>query len=252
MAKKKKQTESTALVLPIKSEAIIQRAREIGTLTKPENLKELMRHQWVSAQAVKFFKGAKDSRAKLLDAAAFNLRAELQIGSVLQEISRGNDITDTTYEDFLNANMITASQSIRWRDMGYSMAKKLKVKSLIDETLKFTPTFFEAFETYIKFCAADPTGEEVPSFNGFQIHLHSSAVIKAKKERERVLVVFCENLPFLTAEKLYQEMRVSEHLTLTQERFDTLVWAAILDKRNLFFGQALEMNRRDKAKQNAV
>ena len=252
MAKKTKKTD--ALAIPIDSQAIVVKTREVEALAKPGDLKELARHTMKYAQATKFFRGARipDKRAKLLEAAAMLLRTELQIGSILQEIVKGSDVTDHLYENVLHENMITQSQAHRWRDMGYHMAKQLKITSLIDESLKFTPVFFEAFETYVKWCTAEPTGEEVPSFHGFKIHLHSSVGVKLKKERERVLVAFCENLPFLTAEKLYNEMRDADHLTMTQERFDTLVWGAILDKRNLFFEQAVEMNRRDKAKNNAV
>jgi hypothetical protein len=68
-------------------------------------------------------------------------------------------------------------------------------------------------------------------------------------------------MPFLEAEALYARVRISEHLDVSYpqnlfknatEAFDTLVWKEILDKRNLFFGQAAEMNRRDKAKQDAI
>jgi hypothetical protein len=259
MAKKTKKTD--ALAIPVDSQAIIVKTRDVAALTKPENLKELMRLQWVSAEAVKFFKTVKTGRTKLLEAAAFNLRAELQVGAVLQNMVRGSDVTDTTYEDLLNQNMIRPTQANRWRDMGYTMAKRLKLKSLIDESLKFTPAFFEKFEAYVQDCSVDPSGIAFPDFNGFVNFIHETNDAKEKRYKIQALTTFCRNMSFLEAEAIYERMRVSTHLDVAYpenmfknatEAFDVLVWKEILDKRNLFFGQATEMNRRDKEKANAV
>lgn len=250
MAKKK--TKSDALALPVNASTIIQRSHEVGALAKREDVKELMNRQSVYERATRFFKATAKRRATfrsaLLEAAACDLRTKIQIGSILQELGRGNDITDTTYEDFLQENLIARTQAVRWRDMGYKMAKKLHLKSVVDETLKFTPDFLKRFEIYIKECADDPSEEAVPNFNGFVEHLHEGFDARQRKERERILVVFCRNLHFAKAEELAKEIRESDHLDITQDRWDTLVWQPILDKRNLFFGQAVEMNRRDKEK----
>jgi hypothetical protein len=250
MVKKTKKTD--ALAIPVDSQAIVAKTRQVSALTKPENLKDLMRMQWVSAEAVKFFKSVKTGRAKLLEAAAYNLRAEIQVGSVLQNIVRGNDDEDTTYEDLLNQNMIRPTQAHRWRDMGYKMAKRLKLKSLVDESLKFTPAFLTAFEDYVQNCSTDPRGEAYPTFNGFVDYLHKSTDQKEKERRLQIYTVFCRNIPFLEAEAIYERLRVSAHLDVPQEDFDNLMWKVVLDKGNLFFGQSAIMTQRKKTTDAAV
>lgn len=249
---RKMKKKNTDLAVKVDSNSVVLATRSVSALTKPDDLNVLKRNREVYKAATEYAKTLKGGRIKLVEAAALQLRTEIQIGAVLQEMNRGNDVTDTHYEDFLQEQTITPSQANRWRDMGYKMAKANHVKSIIDESLKFSPEFLAEFEKYVKWCADDPLGEAVPSFNGFKIYIHDDSIVRAKKERERLLVAFCRNLPFKKAEILAAEIRSSIHLDMTQERWDELVWGPILDKRNIFYEQAIEMNRRDREKVNAL
>lgn len=258
--KTSKKKEIVALIVPINTTAIVVKTRSISTLTKREDLEELKRSREIYRAAVTYAKTLKGGRPKLLEAATFQLRTEIQIGAILQEMAKGSDVTDTRYEDFLQEQTITHSQAARWRDMGYSLAKKLG-KALDSSSLKFSPEFFKKFDEYIADCGNDPSGVAVPSYNGFVNFLHETDAAREKRYRIQVLTTFCRNVSFLEAEAIYKRVRVAEYLDVAYpegafqnatEAFDKLVWKEVLDKRNLFFGQATEMNRRDEAKTNAI